>query len=98
MWTSRRGDPLEGNLARIKAEKLIIGHICRRPNAAFANMASWENLTESDLMHFERDGLPARGVQYFSKHEETLRLLGDPSSGMVFEMHSLSDRAKDLFP
>ena len=97
VWTSRRGQPLRGNLAKIKAENLIIGHICKKPNVAVGKMASWEDLSDSDLIHFERDGHAVRGVQYFFKHDETISLLGDPSSGVVFEMHHVrGDVAKDF--
>ncbi|MCJ1398560.1 hypothetical protein MMC11_001760 [Xylographa trunciseda] len=74
-------------MSHVASKTLIIGHICKGPNAAIAERESWQELEERDVMKFARQEDEVKAVQYFFKGEAVLNKLNEPASGVVFTMH-----------
>ena len=103
VWNSRKSDPLPRDLSHIYAQKLIVGPTCGKPNLHIAKKSSWEDLDENDMMELERvtvevvDGEEItrrekfKPVQYFFKGRDTILKMNEPSSGIIYTLHTLGE-------
>ena len=103
VWNSRRSDPLPRDLSYISTKKLILGPICGKATPHIARKSSWQDLDENDMMKLERVAVEIvngkeisfqekfNPVQYFFKGRHTILKMNEPSSGIIYTLHTLAE-------